>query len=73
MNDSAYGAWRPGTSAYLAQLRREFPSFGIIADPDRPIWMAVRGDVFIRATDGHVLRRRLLELTGRSAGADGRS
>lgn len=51
-------------AAYLAALRREFPDFGIIADPGRPIWMAVRGnDVFIWATDGPVLRRRLLELS----------
>ncbi|TDE38710.1 hypothetical protein [Actinomadura sp. 6K520] len=64
MNASAYRAWRPSTAAYLAKLRREFPAFGIIADPDRPIWMAVRGDdVFIRATDGYVLRQRLLEIS----------
>ncbi|GAA4291337.1 hypothetical protein ACFQY7_52100 [Actinomadura luteofluorescens] len=59
-------ARRAETAAYLAALRREFPAFGIVADPERPIWMAVRGnDVFIRATDGHVLRRRLLELAKR--------
>ncbi|GAA0581510.1 hypothetical protein [Actinomadura livida] len=64
MNALTYRAWRPSASAYLAELRREFPAFGIIADPDRPIWMAVRGDdVFIRATDGYVLRQRLLEIS----------
>ncbi|MEU4825828.1 hypothetical protein ACLQ2P_20535 [Actinomadura citrea] len=57
---------RAETAAFLAALRREFPAFGIVADPDRPIWMAVRGDdVFIRATDGHVLRQRLLEMANR--------
>ncbi|GGT91299.1 hypothetical protein [Actinomadura citrea] len=57
---------RAEAAAYLAALRREFPAFGIVADPDRPIWMAVRGDdVFIRATDGHVLRQRLLEMANR--------
>ncbi|MES9542023.1 MULTISPECIES: hypothetical protein [unclassified Actinomadura] len=59
-------ARRNETAAYLAALRREFPAFGIVADPERPIWMAVRGDdLFIRATDGHVLRQRLLEIAGR--------
>ncbi|WP_329094368.1 hypothetical protein OG979_08405 [Actinomadura citrea] len=54
------------TAAYLAALRREFPTFGIVADPERPVWMAVRGnDLFIRATDGHVLRQRLLEVANR--------
>jgi hypothetical protein len=53
-------------AAYLAALRREFPKFGIIADPRRPVWMAVRGDdVFITATDGPLLRLRLLEVSRR--------
>ncbi|HLV74234.1 hypothetical protein FHX41_4508 [Actinomadura hallensis] len=66
MNAADNGAWCVDPSAYLAELRREFPAFGIIADPARPIWMAVRGnDVFIRATDGHVLRQRLRELSDR--------
>ncbi|MFA1544796.1 hypothetical protein [Actinomadura chokoriensis] len=57
---------RDDTAAYLAALRREFPTFGIIADPERPIWMAVRGnDLFIRATDGHILRQRLREIVNR--------
>ncbi|MFI0366686.1 hypothetical protein ACH35V_02335 [Actinomadura sp. 1N219] len=56
------GAWR----RELAELRAEFPTFGIIADPARPIWMAVRGnDIFIRASDRFVLRQRLLELARR--------
>lgn len=60
------GTWRLDPASYLAALRREFPGFGIIADPERPIWIAVRGnDVFIRASDGPVLRRRLLELSRR--------
>ncbi|TYK50870.1 hypothetical protein [Actinomadura decatromicini] len=58
------GTWRTDPAAYLAELRRDFPGFGIVADPWRPIWMAVRGDVFIKATDGVVLRQRLLELSG---------
>lgn len=64
MNPCGHGAWHPSTAVFLAKLRREFPTFGIIADPWRPIWMAVRGDdVFIRATDGYVLRQRLLEIS----------
>ncbi len=40
--------------------------FGIIADPARPLWMAVKGDdMFIWATDGFVLRQRLLEVADR--------
>jgi hypothetical protein len=61
VNDIGYDA-----AAYLAALRREFPRFGIIADPRRPVWMAVRGnDVFITATDGPLLRLRLLEVSRR--------
>lgn len=61
----ADGAWRQDpAAAYLAELRAEFPTFGIIADPARPIWMAVKGDdVFIRASDGFILRQRLLEIS----------
>ncbi|WP_344905142.1 hypothetical protein [Actinomadura meridiana] len=48
----------------LAALRAEFPTFGIVADPARPAWMAVKGnEIFIRASDAHVLRQRLLEIT----------
>ncbi|WP_021595064.1 hypothetical protein [Actinomadura welshii] len=58
------GAWRHDPAAHLAELRREFPTFGIIADPERPIWMAVRGDdLFIRATGAFVLRQRLQEIS----------
>jgi hypothetical protein len=66
VNAADDGTWRLDPASYLAALRREFPDFGIIADPGRPLWMAVRGDdVFIRATDGPLLRRRLLELRHR--------
>ncbi|MBE1530874.1 hypothetical protein [Actinomadura algeriensis] len=65
------GLGHPGGSsvdpaAYLAALRAEFPYIGIVADFRRPIWMAVQGNhLFIRASDGFVLRQRLLELTRR--------
>ncbi|TMR03826.1 hypothetical protein ETD83_09495 [Actinomadura soli] len=66
MNSTASGAWQPDTAAYLAELRAEFPTFGIIADPGRPLWMAVKGnEIFIRASDGIVLRQRLLEIANR--------
>ncbi|WP_141577852.1 hypothetical protein [Actinomadura sp. WMMA1423] len=66
MRAAGGGPRHDDTAAYLAALRREFPTFGIVADPERPIWMAVRGDdLFIRATDGHVLRQRLLEIANR--------
>ncbi|MDL4819691.1 hypothetical protein [Actinomadura opuntiae] len=56
----------PDPAAYLAALRAEFPEWGIVADPERPIWMAVRGrTLLVRASDGPVLRRRLRELSGR--------
>lgn len=66
MKAAATGAWEPDPAFHLAQLRAEFPHFGIVADPARPIWMAVRGnDLFIRASDGFMLRQRLLEISGR--------
>ncbi|MFI0483116.1 hypothetical protein [Actinomadura sp. 9N215] len=66
MNPTDIGTWQQDTAAYLAELRAEFPTFGIIADPGRPIWMAVKGDeIFIRASDGIVLRERLREITSR--------
>ncbi len=66
MKAASNGAWQLDPAAYLAELRREFPTFGIIADPARPLWMAVKGDdMFIWATDGFVLRQRLLEVADR--------
>ncbi|MBA9005008.1 hypothetical protein [Thermomonospora cellulosilytica] len=56
----------PGDAAlHLARLRAEFPTFGIIADPRRPLWMAVKGDLVIKAPDSTRLRRRLLAISGR--------
>jgi len=66
MKAAATGAWEPDPAFYLEGLRAEFPHFGIVADPARSIWMAVRGnDLFIRASDGFMLRQRLLEISGR--------
>lgn len=59
------GTWTPHSAVLLAQLRAEFPHFGIIADFRRPIWMAVRGELLIRASDGLTLRAHLLEVTRR--------
>ncbi|MFI0355558.1 hypothetical protein [Actinomadura sp. 9N407] len=63
MNDPRTGAWDPdhAQAAYLARLRAEFPGFGIIADFRRPLWMAVRRDMLIKAADGPRLREHLLE------------
>ncbi|MFI0411531.1 hypothetical protein [Actinomadura sp. 3N508] len=66
MNTTATGTWQQDTAVRLAELRAEFPGFGIVADPGRPIWMAVKGDeIFIRASDALVLRQRLREITTR--------
>jgi hypothetical protein len=50
---------------FLAHLRAEFPHFGIIADFQRPIWMAVRGHILLKAGDGVRLRELLREVTNR--------
>jgi hypothetical protein len=62
MNDPRTGAWSPDHAHVecLARLRAEFPGFGIIADFRRPLWMAVRGEMLIKATDGLQLRECLL-------------
>lgn len=59
---------RPTDAAvYLTRLRAEFPHFGILADPARPLWIAVRGNLTIKAAEGIQLRERLLAATGRTA------
>lgn len=54
----------PKPNEFLCRLRREFPHFGIVVDTRRGVWMAVRGrDLVIRASDGIVLRERLLSVS----------
>jgi hypothetical protein len=68
MNDSEPRPWLPIVSQQaelLAHLRTEFPQFGIIADFRRPVWIAVRGQILIRAGDGIRLRELLREVTHR--------
>jgi hypothetical protein len=52
-------------AAILARLRAEFPHFGILADPRRPLWIAVRGNLVIKTTNAVQLRERLLAAIGR--------
>ncbi|WP_242884431.1 hypothetical protein [Actinomadura litoris] len=66
MTPTATAAMHADPTACLTALRAEFPHFGIVADPARPIWMAVRGDaLFVRASDAVTLRQRLQQLSGR--------
>lgn len=61
------GAAGPGQVAcaqgavFLAQLRREFPHVGFVADPAAGMWIAVRGrELFARGRTGIELRERLI-------------
>jgi hypothetical protein len=57
---------RTDPAVLLAHLRAEFPGFGIVADPRGHVWVAVRGrHLIIRASDGVLLRERLLLATRR--------
>ena len=58
--------------SFLAKLRREFPHWGILTETPIAPWVALRGPLELKASNGIDLREKLLAAAAAAAGRDGR-